>query len=171
MWSWSLAVSAGVGVVALVAALLMWTLAGRFCPPLVLFLTITGCAGIYSTVVGTWVRSGTGWITDNTVGWGSVTGITIVGLAALALSIYVIVRTVQWVGGRAARLAALAGAEKSGADEDEGDDKFGRVIIASSFLPAIVTSIPGPTGVIITLILGGPVTGLAWLINTGFGWH
>lgn len=165
MWSWSLVVSAGVGVVALVAALLMWTLAGRFCPPLVLFLTITGFAGVYSTVVGTWVRAGAGWITDNTAAWGQVTGITIIGLAALALSIYVIVRTVQWFIHRAKQ---LAGTEEP---PEDGEDRFGRVVIAGSVLPAVVTSIPGTVGAVITLILGGPVTGLAWLINTGLGFH
>lgn len=166
---WSLVVSAGVGVVALVAALLMWTLAGRFCPPLVLFLTITGCAGIYSTVVGTWIRWVTSWLTDRTAAWGQITGITIVGLLALGLAVFVIVRTVQWFVHRAERLAGLESATT--AEEDAVGDRFGRVIIAGAVLPAVVTSIPGTVGLVITLLLGGPVTGIAWLINAGFGWH
>lgn len=166
MWSWSLVVSAGVGVVALGGALCMWTLAGRFCPPLVLFLTITGFAGIYSTGIGDVIRGWVAWVGDNTTAWGQATGITVIGLAALILAVSVIVRTAQWFVRRAAR---LAGVEDT--DEEPADDRFGRVIIAGSVLPVVVTSIPGPVGEIITLILGGPVTGLAWLINTGFGFH
>lgn len=167
-WSWSLTVSAGVGVIALVGALCMWTLAGKFCPPLVLFLTITGFAGIYSTTIGDWIRGAVTWLTDKTASWGQITGITIIGLAALALSVFVIGRTVQWFARRAARIARV---ESGSTDEDAGDDKFGRVIVAGSVLPVVVTSIPGTVGAVITLILGGPVTGLAWLINAGFGWH
>lgn len=169
MWSISMAVSAGVGVVALIAALLMWTLAGKFCPPLILFLTITGFAGIYSTIVGTWVRWATSWVTTNTSTWGQATGITIIGLAALGLSIFVIARTAKWFVHRAERLAGIDDAPTS--EDEAAGDRFGRVILAGGTLPAIVTSIPGPLGSVITLILGGPVTGLAWLINTGLGWH
>lgn len=164
-WSWSLVVSAGVGVIAIVAALLMWTVAGRFCPPLILFLTITGFAGIYSTGVGDWIRIGIAWATDRTADWGRTTGITIIGLAALLLAGFVILRTVQWFIHRAKQ---LAGAEDP---PEDGEDGFGRVLIAGSVLPAVVTSIPGTVGAVITLILGGPVTGIAWLINAGFGWH
>jgi hypothetical protein len=164
--SWPEVVSAGVGVIALVAALLMWTLAGRFCPPLVLFLTVTGFAGIYSTVVGTWIRTGISWVTDRTAAWGHATGITLIGLAALLLAGFVIIRTVQWFTNRAKE---IAGVEER--PEPEQQDRFGRVIIAGSVLPAVVTSIPGTVGAFITLLLGGPVTGLAWLINAGFGWH
>lgn len=166
MWSWSLVVSAGVGVIALLAALCMWTLAGRFCPPLVLFLVITGAAGVLSTPVGGWIRDGISWLDEHTAAWGHVTGITIIGLAALGLAIVVIVRTVQWFVHRAERLAGL---ESAPAEEEE--DRFGRVIIAGGFLPAVVTTIPGTVGTVITLILAGPVTGIAWLINAGLGWH
>lgn len=168
MWNISMVVSAGVGVVALGGALCMWTLAGRFCPPLVLFLTITGVAGVLSTPVGGWIRDGIAWLDDHTAAWGHITGITIIGLAALWLSIVVIARTVQWFARRAARLART---EDAPAEDDPADDRFGRVIIAGSLLPAVVTTIPGTVGLVITLILGAPVTGIAWLINAGLGWH
>lgn len=165
-WSLSLAVSAGVGVIALLAALCMWTLAGRFCPPLVLFLTITGTAGVLSTPVGSWIRDRITWLDDHTAAWGHVTGITIIGLAALGLAVVVIARTAQWFVHRAERLAGLESAPAEGEE-----DRFGRVIIAGSVLPAVVTTIPGTVGDVITLILAAPVTGLAWLINAGLGWN
>lgn len=165
LWSLSLAVSAGVGVVALVGALCMWTLANRFCPPLVLFLCVTGFAGVLSTPVGGWIRAGVAWLDDHTAFWGHVTGITVIGLAALGLAIVVIAKTAQWFVHRAER---LAGVEDAPGPDDE---KFGRVIIAGTVLPAVVTSIPGTAGAVITLILAAPVTGIAWLINAGLGWH
>lgn len=162
----TLAVSLGVGLIALLAALFLWTLGDRFFPPLVLALTLTGGAGIIAnTPLGDWIRWCTGWVNDNTSSFGHLSSITVTGLTALAGVGWIVWKTVAWF-----KAAAVTAVENRGRP-DGGDAIGGFEAIIAFPLPGVIAFIPGVIGEWTTYLLAAPVTGLSWLISHGFGFH
>jgi hypothetical protein len=137
-------VSAAIGLVALVAATLIWIF-GNHTPRLVAVLVLTGMAGMVGTPLGDWVRHAVEWA-NNTMGklttrW---TGAAVAGLLAGA-AVYVLVirlyhrKVDRWTLGTAA------------------------------VVPFAAATIPGPIGVGVYTAITAVTSAVAWAIGAAFG--
>lgn len=137
--------SAGVGVICLLAALLVWNLWDGAAPRrIVLALVITGSTGLAGSQLGVWLRDLTGEA-DAVVASaaGQVTGSAIsglLGIVALGVVIYGVVKQVnRWT------------------------------LIAAAVLPLVVLTIPGPAGQMLTNLVNFIAGLIGWLVAAPFG--
>lgn len=141
-------VSAGVGVLCLVMAIVLWVFVrdviskpqmrvwvDRF----VVALVIAGVLGILSTKVGGWLRSGVAWVNAQVAGViGSVTGATITFIVALIAFVIVVAHLITAKIGKGTFTAAVLS-------------------------PVTVAAIPGPLGAaaLATITAIGGIAGAA----------
>jgi hypothetical protein len=171
-WTWYSGATGAVGVIALILALLLWTIGGisqtgnglvkDLWKPSVLGLTITGVAGIMTTPVGDWARTAIDWVNDLLGFVGRFTGITVIVIAAVALAVIISFNVFGHFTGRPADLL-----DKLGINNGDGID--GRTLGCGGGLAVLAGSIPGEVGYIVSSVLGGIVRFFAWLIVAGFG--
>jgi hypothetical protein len=139
------AVSAAVGLTALVAAAAIWFIGHRHWPRVVVVLVMTASAGLAGSALGDWLRSLVGWANDTaasvTTRW---TGTAVNGLLA-AVAVYALVirfkeRKVDYV-----------------------------TLAVALFTPLVVSTIPGAIGQAALTAIAA-VTGVAgWGIGQALG--
>lgn len=171
-WTWYSGATGAVGVIALLLALLFWTVGGisrvdnglvkDLWKPAVLGLTIVGTAGVMTTPVGGWVRTATNWA-NNLLGFvGRVTGVTVIVIVAVGLTVIVAFNVFGHFTGRTANVL-----DKLGVNNGEGIN--GRTLVCGGGLAIVAGSIPGGVGDVVSAILGAIIQFFAWLIVAGFG--
>lgn len=139
------AVSAGVGLLCLVGAVLIWTVGRRHTPRVNLALLATGMAGLANTPIGGALRNFMNWINELTSAMtGKIAGTAVAGVLAAVL-LY-IVAVDLW-----------------------RRDIVGRTMLAGALLPLSVSSIPGVIGDVAAAIVFFPLNLLAWGISWAFG--
>lgn len=171
-WTWQSGATGAIGVIALLVALLLWTIGGisqtggglvkDLWKPAVLGLTITGTAGIMTTPVGGWARTAIGWINGILGFVGRITGVTVIVIIAVALALIIFFNVFGHFSGRPADVL-----DKLGVNNGEGID--GRTLMCGGGLAIVAGSIPGQVGYIVSAVLGAIIQFFAWLIVAGFG--
>lgn len=133
------AVSATVGAVSLVAALLIATVGRMAWPRLVVALTLTGSAGLLNSTFGPWIRSGVNRADDFLAQFiGDWTGVVVTGL----IGVVVLAVAGFWVANGKIDLRTLG-------------------VVAA--VPPTVTLIPGALGSIAVTVVGV----VPWLVSRG----
>lgn len=152
MWTLQMGVTAGVGVVCLILALLMATLGGNMWPPVQLALLITGVAGAMTTPIGGGIRDAVNSFGNWAGGaLGQWTGISVLTVAAFAAAAVVILN--------------VAGEfNVKGIGQGQGID--GRTKLLSASLPLFAGAIPGAAGALIATALGFITQIVAWVITS-----
>lgn len=138
-------VSATVGVIALVAAALIWTVGNKHTPRLVVLLVMTGVAGLLGSQLGGWLRDGIGWA-DHTVGEaiGRLTGVIVLGLIAIVATYMLVMRVrARHIDNRTLGVAAV--------------------------VPVAVSTIPGPAGAVAFGVITAITGAVGWAIGSLFG--
>lgn len=134
-------VSATVGVVALLAAALIWFF-GNHTPRVVVLLLMTGVAGILGTPVGRWLRGLTDWSNRELAGvTANFTGAAVYGLVAIAATYILAVR--MW----RKKVTKLT-------------------LVCAAAVPVAVSTIPGPVGNAAYAV----VTGVTAACGVAIGW-
>jgi hypothetical protein len=138
------AVTAAIGLIALVAAAALW-FTGQNAPRLTVLLVMTGTSGILGTPVGAWLRSASDWLNQTT---NSITarwaGTTVTGLLAGVATFVLIIRM--------------------------KDNKVDNWTLALAVLvPVSVASIPGPLGHAAYTAVVAVVAVIGWAISQAFG--
>lgn len=133
-------VSAVVGLVALIAAALIWFF-GNHTPRIVVLLLMTGVAGVLGTPVGRWLRRFVDWV-NQLLGNVTVrfTGAAVQGLLAAA-ALYILV--VRMRRKKVDKVTLLAGA----------------------IVPVAVSTIPGPVGNAAYTVVTAVTVGVGWCIG------
>ncbi|ANZ35284.1 hypothetical protein BBK82_03515 [Lentzea guizhouensis] len=163
-WTWMSGVTGAVGAIALLVALLMWTVGGQMWRTVVLGLTITGVAGIMATPIGRWLRSLVEWLVRLSTPVGKYTGVALIILIAVALALVVILNVFGQFSGKNPLATVLS---KLGVNS--GNGITGRTLICGGALSITAGVVPGTVGMVLTWVLGGVVQLFAWLIMAGFG--
>jgi len=138
------AVSATIGLVALLAAGLIWFF-GNHTPRLVVLLVMTGMAGMVGTPLGKWVRHVVDWANEQTgkltTRW---TGAAVAGLLAIA-AVYILVVRMK-------------------------DRKVDNLTIGTAaVVPVAVATIPGPLGGAAFNVVTGITSVVGWAISQALG--
>jgi hypothetical protein len=156
------ATSAGVGLVALIAAVLIWTIGKKHTPRLVLALCITSSVCFLHTRIGTWMEDGLNWI-NGTFGdlFGWLFGATVFGILGFVCA-YIIFVDLKAHGGGGGRggggfLSRL-----------KGHNVSGRTLFFGGLLPFAAVGLPGWAGYGILLVLNWISGFIAWGIDLLF---
>jgi hypothetical protein len=171
-WSWYSGATGAVGGIALLLALLMWTVGGvsqtggglmrDLWKPAVLGLTITGAAGIMTTPIGGWVRTAVDWVNGLLGFVGQYTGVAVIVIVAVTLAVVIVFNVAGHFTGQPAEWLG-----KLGINNGEGID--GRTLICGGALAVLSGAIPGQVGIVVASVLGAVIQFFAWLIVSGFG--
>lgn len=145
------AVSATIGVICLVAALLFWKIGQKHTPRLTVLLVLTGFAGFLSTPAGGWIRSGIDWF-NNLLGQlaSSIIGpshvnATVIGLIVAASAVYVLVIHLK--------------------NKSVDKNTFG----AAAITPFMVAAIPGPIGAAAVTVVTALTSAIGLAVASAFG--
>ena len=147
------AVSATVGVICLVAAVLFWKIGQKHTPRLTALLVLTGFAGLMGTPVGGWIRSGINWF-NNLLGtlasklFGpQLLDAVVIGLIPAGIALYVLVVHVK--------------------DKSIDNKTFG----AAAATPFTVAAIPGPLGAAAATVVTAIASAIGYGVASIFGLH
>lgn len=169
MTAWT---SAGVGLVALVAATLIWTIGHKHTPRLVLALVITSAISFLNTRIGTWIEDAMRWINGflgTALGW--LFGATFVGLIAFVCA-YIIVVDLRAHGGGGGRGGPGGGGGGKGMKGFlggfKGHNVSDRTLACGAILPFSAIALPGMVGIWILTLLGWVSGFIAWGIDLLF---
>jgi hypothetical protein len=163
---------AGVGLIALVAAILIWTIGHKHTPRLVLALVITSSICSLGTRLGRWIEDAMRWINGlmgTALGW--LFGATFVGLIAFVCA-YIIIIDLRAHGGGGGGRGGGGGGGSSGfkgfLHGFKGHNVSDRTLAAGAMLPFSAIALPGMAGLWILTLLGWVSGFVAWGIDLMF---
>jgi hypothetical protein len=138
-------ISASVGLVCLVAAVLMWTVGRRQTPRLAVLLVLTGAVGLLGSTLGGWLRTGVGYLDQlAATATGRLTGTVVVGLVGLVtlyvLSVHLFNNTISF-----------------------------RTLAAAVIAPVAITSVPGVIGSVGAGVVNAIASGIGMAVGAAFG--
>ena len=149
----STAVSATVGVICLVAALLFWKVGQKHTPRLTALLVLTGFAGFMATPAGGWIRSAIDWfnnllgqIASQILGPQHVNAI-VVGLITAGAALYMLVVHLK----------------------NRSID--GKTFGAAAVTPFTIAAIPGPIGSAAMSVVTAVTSAIGYGVASMFGMH
>jgi hypothetical protein len=151
--SLSTAVSAAVGVICLVAALLFWKVGQKHTPRLTALLVLTGFAGFMATPAGGWIRSAITWC-NNLLGTIAAQLFGAARVNALVIGLI--------TAGTALYILAIHFKHKS---------IDGTTFGAAAITPFTVAAIPGPVGAAAVSVVTAVTSAIGYGVASMFGIH